>query len=461
MKNRAIVIGGSIGGLLAGVALAGSFQEVLILEKAELPDEPVPRPSVPQGQHAHGLLAGGLEALEALLPGLFAELERAGCPSGDNLRDAAWIFAGRRLAVGDGGVRGMTLARPLLENAVRIRAMQLPNLRLRTGCRATGLLRQNGRITGLRVRHGSAAEEDLHADLVVDASGRGSKLPEWLEAIGVAPPRVEEVALETRYTSRIYSRDVRDLGGAIALVIVADPTCRRGGIALALDERRWMVSQYTIGEQERPPSDHAGYLAFAGRLASPELAEILSRAEPLGDAATLRFPGSIRRRYAAKRDLPEGLIVCADALSSFNPTFGQGITVAAKQALLLRELRAAGPARRFERQFQRRAERIVDVAWNVAAGQSFQYPGVAGRPTRKMRLANAYLPRVVARAHEDPWVATRFMKTLHFLAAPESLFAPRVLLRVFGRAWHNVSRGRASDPVRRHPPGEGRVPGAR
>jgi 2-polyprenyl-6-methoxyphenol hydroxylase-like FAD-dependent oxidoreductase len=424
------VVGGSIGGLLMGRVLAEVCDEVVLVERGELPDEPVPRAGVPQGAHAHGLLAGGLAALDELLPGLGHELEQRGCPTGDNLRDAAWVFAGRRLAVGESGVRGMTVARPVLEHAIRRRVAARSNLSVRTGARVKGLLYDEGRVTGLRLLPAQGgAEETLAADLVVDASGRHSELPAWLAALGLSAPRVEEVALETHYASRIYARRPHHLDGGIALIIVADAGSPRGGIALALDGQRWIVSQYALGGA-RPPRDHAGFVGFARTLAHPALAELLEDAEPLDEARTLRFPSSTRRHYDAMRDFPKGLLVGADALSSFNPAFGQGITVAAKQAVLLRDLVERAPLAELGKLFLKRAAPIVDVAWNASAGRAFLHPGVVGRPTLAMRLANAYLPRVVARAHDDVRIATALLEVVHFLTPPASLFAPRVLLPV-------------------------------
>ncbi len=443
MTNVAIVVGGSIGGLLAGLVLAETCDEVVLVERGELPDAPAPRAGVPQGMHAHGLLAGGLAALEQLLPGLCRELEQGGCPTGDNLRDVAWIFSGRRLAVGESGVHGMTVARPVLEHAIRRRVTELPNLSIRTGTRVRGLLCEAGRVVGTRVAPAlGGVEEELAADLVVDASGRHSQLPEWLGALGFGSPRVEEVALETHYASRIYTRRPHHLNGGIAAIVVSDPGSPRGGIALALDEQRWIVSQYAMGG-ERPPLDHSGFVGFARTLASSALAKILEDAEPLGETHTLRFPSSIRRHYEEMRNLPEGLLVCADALASFNPTFGQGITVAAKQALLLRDLCTRTSFAELGKVFARRSAPIVDVAWNASVGRTFLYPGVVGLPTLKMRIANAYLPRVVARAHEDADVATALLKVMHFLAPPESLFAPGVM-------WHALGGGRPTYSVRQY-----------
>lgn len=432
MTNVAVVVGGSIGGLLAGLVLAEVCDEVVLVERGELPDAPVPRVGVPQGGHAHGLLAGGLAALEQLLPGLCRELEQSGCPTGDNLSDAAWVFAGERLARGHSGVRGMTLARPLLEHAIRRRVSQLPNLSIRAGTRALGLRYEAGRVTGLRIAPARGVEEGLAAGLVVDASGRHSELPQWLAALGLAAPRIEEVALETHYASRTYARRPHHLDGGIALSLVANPRVPRGGIALALDAERWIVSQYALGGA-RPPRDHAGFAAFARTLSSPALAELLEDAEPLSETRTLRFPSSIRRHYDKLPDFPSGLLVCADALASFNPTFGQGITVAAKQALLLRDLCRHLPLANLGKPFLQRAAPLVDVAWNASVGPAFSYPGVVGRPTLKMRITNAYLPHVISTAQHDVRVATTLLEVMQFLAPPSALFAPGLLLRLTQR----------------------------
>jgi 2-polyprenyl-6-methoxyphenol hydroxylase-like FAD-dependent oxidoreductase len=432
-KNVAVVVGGSIGGLLAGRVLADVCDEVVVIERGQLSDTPAPRAGVPQGPHAHGLLAGGLAALEQLLPGLCRELEQRGCPIGDNLRDAAWVFSGRRLALGDSGVRGMTVARPVLEHVIRRRVAELSNLSIRTGAKVSGLLYDAGRVSGVRIAPAlGGTEEELPSELVVDASGRYSQLPEWLAALGFAAPRIEEVALETHYASRTYSRRPQHLNGGIALVIVSDPESPRGGIALALDDERWIVSQYALGG-ERPPQDHAGFVGFARTLASSALAEILEDAEPLDETRTMRFPSSIRRHYGTMREFPKGLLVCADALATVNPAFGQGITLAAKQALLLRDLCTRVELPELGKIFLRQAAPIVDIAWNAGVGRTFLYPGVVGRPTLKMRIANAYLLRVVASAHEDAEVATAFLKVMHFEAPPDSLLAPGVMLRVFAR----------------------------
>ena len=423
------MLGASIAGLLAARALSDSFNEVLLIERAELPDGPAPRPTVPQGRHGHGLLAGGIDALERLLPGLVAELGAQGCQSGDNLRDVSWVFGGKRLAVGDTGVPGLAVARPLLEHAIRTRVLGLRGVRIRTGSRAVGLVVSDGRVTGVRIVVLNGTESTVSADLVVDAMGRTSTLPEFLDAAGYEVPLIDEVALQTNYVSRTYRRTRAHASYGVGVLVVASPEVPRGGTAFAIEEDKWIVSQYGFGSV-RPPRDTPGYRDFARSLAGPELARLLETSEPLDEPASMKFRSSVRYRYEKLRRLPDGLFVCGDAIASFNPTFGQGITVAALQAELIGRMGLGIAAPGANQRFLREASVIVDTAWSTAAGRSFTFDGVPGHPTFTMRLSNAYLPLVVARAHSDVTVATALMKAIHFLAPPTSLFAPSILAKV-------------------------------
>jgi 2-polyprenyl-6-methoxyphenol hydroxylase-like FAD-dependent oxidoreductase len=463
--RTAIVLGASIAGLLAARALSASFQEVLLIERGELPDHPAPRPNVPQGRHGHGLLAGGIESLERLLPGLVGELEAQGCQSGDNLRDVSWIFGGKRLAVGDSGVPGLAVARPLLEHSIRARVLGLGGVRIRTSARVVGLLveRMNenqstggvahrshrdrshgtalfrnrpylplvsdGRVTGVRVVTPDGTAETMSADLVVDAMGRTSPLPEFLEQAGYARPQVDEVALETHYVSRTFRRTTAHASFGVGVLVVASPEVPRGGTAFAIQEDVWLVSQYAFGTVH-PPLDTAAYRDFARTLAAPELARLIDTSEPLDEPATMKFRSSRRYRYEELRRFPDRLFVCGDSIASFNPTFGQGITVAALQAGRLERMGAGVTAPGANRRFLRDASAVVDLAWNTAAGRSFTFDGVQGQPTPRMRLSNAYLPLVIARGHRDVAVATALMRAIHFLAPPTSLLAPSLLAKV-------------------------------
>jgi hypothetical protein len=269
----------------------------------------------------------------------------------------------------------------------------------------------------------------VSAAVVVDATGRASTLPEFLAAVGYPAPRVEEVGLAANYVSRSYVRSEAHAANGVGVVLVSSPEVPRGGIALAIDERTWIVSQYGLGKV-RPPLDPEGYLSFARSLSGPQLARILERSEPLGDAATMKFASSRRLHYEELARLPDALFVCGDALASFNPTFGQGMTVAALQAERLQSMGHGIAEPGANRRFLQQAGEIVDVAWNTAAGRAFTYEGVRGRPTAAMRISNAYVPRVVARALSDVSIASALLRAMHFLSPPSSLFAPAMLAKV-------------------------------
>lgn len=451
--HTALVLGASISGLLAARALSDTFDEVLLVERAELPATPEPRSTVPQGRHGHGLLAGGIDALERLLPGLIAELAACGCQSGDNLRDVSWIFGGKRLAIGNAGVPGLAVARPMLEHAIRRRVLARRGVAIRTGARVVGLVVADGRVTGVRIAAPDETVTTLSADVIVDAMGRPSTVPDLLEQAGYAAPSVEEVALETNYVSRTYARTKAHARFGVGVLVVASPDTPRGGTAFAIAPDVWLVSQYAFGSV-RPPLDTDASQSFARSLGGPQLAQLLETSQPIGEPAAMKFRSSRRHHYETLRNLPDGLFVCGDAIASFNPTFGQGITVAALQAERLAHLGARVLASGANRRFLRDASAIVDVAWNTAAGRSFTFAGVHGRPTVRMRISNAYLPRVVALAHSDVTVATALMRAIHFLAPPASLFAPSIAAKVMfsrrakGRVKLAVRAGTA-DPLRR------------
>src|SRR3712207_2150667 len=209
--DHAVVVGASMGGLLAARVLSETYAAVTVVERDHLTDDATPRRGLPQGRHAHGLLARGREALEELFPGLTAELVGLGVPAVDLQAGFRWVNGGRQLSQAPSGLLGLGVSRPLLESRIRARVRALPNVDVLDGCDAAGLVASPGgeRVTGLRVlsRAADSCEQVLDADLVVDASGRGSRGPQWLEALGFPAPAVEQVHIGLAYASRSYRRD--------------------------------------------------------------------------------------------------------------------------------------------------------------------------------------------------------------------------------------------------------------
>jgi 2-polyprenyl-6-methoxyphenol hydroxylase-like FAD-dependent oxidoreductase len=438
--DHAVVIGGSMAGLLAARVLAEAYARVTVVDRDDLAPSGAPRRGVPQGRHIHALLAGGQQALEELFPGLTRELAAHGAPVGDVLGDARLLFGGHRLARAEAGLTVVSASRPLLEERVRARVRALPRVTSAPRADVAGLRASpdGGRVTGVRLvqRADGSAAAVLGADLVVDASGRGSRAPAWLDGLGFGRPGEDRVHVGVRYATRRYRLPARALGGDLACIHGPAPDRPRGGALARLEGDMWMVTVFGLLGDD-PPTDPEGFLAFARSLPFPDLHEALRGGEPVDDPVAFAFPANLRRRYERMRRLPEGFLVMGDALCSFNPVYGQGMTVAAQQALALREQLTGGDSLDCRRALRSIAA-VVDIPWRLTVGADFALPGVAGRRPAGTRVMNRYVARLQAAAAHDPAVARAFVRVTGLVDRPEALLRPaiarRVLRRGVGRA---------------------------
>ena len=430
--ERAVVLGASMAGLLAAQVLSDSYGQVTVIDRDELPEASTHRRGVPHGRHLHALAARGQQALEELFCGLTAELVADGVPAGDMLADTRLFFSGHRLRRAPTGLGLLCASRPVLEGRVRARVRALPNVRLVDRCDVVGLATtpDRRRVTGARLlrRADGSAEEVLGADLVVDATGRGARTPAWLEALGYPRPEREQVRVGLGYATRIYRLPPDALGGDLAVLQAATPRHPRAGALQVLEGDRWMVTLAGI-LGDHPPTDPVGFLDFARSLRFPDIYQAVRDAEPLDDPVAFRFPASVRHRYEKLDRFPDGLLVMGDAVASFNPIYGQGMSVAALEALALRRHLEHGTAPRPRRWFRELA-RVVDVPWDIAAGGDLVFPGVQGRRTAKVRLVSAYLARLHAAAAHDADLAGAFLRVAGLVAPPGSLLRPGVAARV-------------------------------
>src|SRR3954468_9192738 len=391
--RSAVVIGASIGGLLAARVLSDHHARVVLLDRDELPDSAAARRGVPQGRQLHVLLSRGKEALDELFPGLSAELNARGAPLVDLHGDVHWYNDGYRMRRAPSPLVAVGMSRPLLEDALRARVAALPGVETRSPVEVLGLTTtaDRGRVTGVRLLPAGGAEETLTADLVVDASGRGSRTPIWLAELGYSSPAEDQVRVGVTYVTRTYRREPHHLEGLSGALTNAVPGLPRAGIVAAQEDGRYAVAlSGMLGEQ--PPTDDEGMAAFAESLAAPQVGEVVRTAVPQSEPATMRFPVSTRRRYERLRRFPAGYLVTADAVCSFNPIYGQGMTVAALEALLLRRLLASGdPAGlggtdQLARRFFAGAAKVIDGPWSIAVGTDLRFRQVTGRRTPKVRF---------------------------------------------------------------------------
>lgn len=429
--DHGLVLGGSLAGLLTARVLAEHYETVTVVERDATPRLGQDRRGVPQGRHTHGLLTRGQQIMEELLPGLTHEMVCGGAPIGDLLGNVRWSFNGHRLQQTVTGLTGLCVRRPVLEGRVRARVEALANVRLIQCCDVVGLTTDPaGRISGARLLHradGSTPEE-VSADLVVDATGRGSRMPAWLETLGYPPPEEERVRVDLGYATRCYKLRDGVRGSDLAIIIGASVANPRGGVLLQVDADQTMVT--LIGRLgDHPPTEPAGFVAFARSLQFPDIHDVIVDATPLDDPVSFRFPASVRRRYEWLRRFPERLLVTGDAVCSFNPVYGQGMSVAALEALALRnELDSSTLPR--PRRFFADIARVIDVPWAIGVGGDLAFPGVEGRCSLKTRLINRYIARVQAAAATDRDVSEAFMRVVALVDRPPQLLHPRVSGRV-------------------------------
>ena len=448
---RAIVLGASIAGLLAARVLQEHFDEVVLLERDTLPNDARMRKGTPQALHAHGLLARGREVIESLFPGFTAALAARGAQVGDLLASAPFVASGRRFAVAPCGRTALACSRLAIEAELRLRVRALPRVRVIEQVDIVQPVFDGARVAGVCFMHrDGGGDRTMAADLVVGCTGRGSRLPAWLAAWGFEAPAEERVKVGIGYATACLRRDAQHAPGIAALIFAATPELPRPGVLLAQEPLdggppRWIVTLAGYAGDHPEPTIE-GMRQRARSMGDAALVRILDEGELLGSVTTFSFPHSQRRRFERLKRFPEGLLVMGDAHASFNPVYGQGMSVAACEALALRAALARG-REGVHRRFFGAAARIVDTPWRTAVGADLAIASVPGERPRAVRFINGYLARVFRAAATDRKVALAFAKVAHLVAAPPSLFAPQVVARVLCSGARRAAQPRAITSV--------------
>ncbi|MEV4949052.1 FAD-dependent monooxygenase [Streptomyces sp. NPDC053755] len=434
--RHAVVIGGSLAGLLAARVLSEHAERVTVVERDRFPEGPDARPGVPQSRHTHVLLEGGQRALDELLPGFMDELTEQGAPRVGMPQDMVQWQNGQWFRRIPATTAFYTGDRAKLEALVRRRVLADPRIETAQGVEAVGLIGDSARVRGVLLRDrgvGSGTGEGgeprrLEADLVVDASGRGTRAPDWLAAIGAEAPHEETIDTGLAYATRTYRAPENDKTDALGYFIVPNPEQVYGGVVVPLGDGRHLVTLSGLRGDE-PPTDEAGFEAYANRLPHPVIGEWLARAEPVSPVFGFRRTANVRRRYDRPGRRPAGFLATGDALCTFNPIYGQGMAVAAMSAVALRE--ALGDRRRTAttRVVQKALLDASRQAWDISAGSDKKMPGATGNATGTRavdRPVGWYLRRLQQRYGGDPVVGRAFRSVLTLTAPMTSLFAPAV-----------------------------------
>ncbi|MEV4258799.1 FAD-dependent oxidoreductase [Spirillospora sp. NPDC049652] len=429
--ERAVVLGGSMAGLLAARVLAEAYAEVLIVDRDRLTGVTTARRGVPQGRHVHGLLARGQQILDELFPGFTERAIEAGVPTGD-LGELRWYFNGRRTRPASTGLICVSADRPVLESLVRASVAEWKNVAFAEETDILELLTEDGdaRVTGVRVqgRADGSAPRDVPADLVVDATGRGSRTPAWLAEHGYSRPPEQRIKIDLTYTTRHYRlRDESILNGDLSINPVSTPSHPRGAFFSRIDGGRCIVSLTGV-LGDAAPTDPDGFLAWAGSLAVPDVLDVIKDAEPLDDPVSFTYPASVRRHYEQLERFPDRLLVMGDAFCSFNPVYGQGMTVAALEALTLRAHLERGVPEPLP--FLKDVAGVVEAPWQISAGGDLAFPQVEGVRPPEVEMMNAYMGLLQSAMTRDPAVTRAFMRVAGLVDPAPALMSPEMIYRV-------------------------------
>lgn len=428
-RGHAVVIGGGVAGLIAALVLAKHAARVTIVERDRYPEQPVARKGVPQGKHTHILLGGGLASIVRLLPGIDEDVLAAGAVRIAHPTDYLDHTAGRWKSRGPAGGTSLSLTQPQLEHGLRGRAQAHPRITAVEGTDVVGLSGSATQVTGVQLRErgaGHGADEaitELPADLVVDASGRSSHAPEWLERLGLPRPAQERVESGIGYVTRVY----RD--GSNGELTDARVVFFAGEAILApVDHQGTTMITFTTLPGEKLPTDPEAFEAIADRMPHPLIRQWIDRAEPASPVHGYARTENVRHDYAAV--VPDGLLVTGDALCALNPVYGQGMTTAVLAAEALDESLAAA---RSPRDTQAALREASAQAWSISAGSDKARPGVTGNAAGLSlgdKLTGWYINRVLQRAGVNPTVQAADRRVFGLSAPFSELFRPSIVWSV-------------------------------
>lgn len=419
--TTAIIIGASMAGLVSAAVAANHFDEVIVFEKDAIPDGAQPRPGVPQGNHVHNLLTRGDAVLGRLFPTLFQQLETGGAQRVDWSNDVRWHHHGvwkKRIA---SGLESWFMSRPMLEDCVRRDLLRQNKVTCRDGVSVDRFVLTGDSVTGVRLSSG----EEVQADLVIDCSGRRADLFAHLAEAGYAKPPTQRIISDVVYATRLIRPNKAP--DCKALVQIAPPPGKRSGVTFAIEDGLWMFTLFGY-HGNPPPKDDAGFQAFADSLDQPDLGAFLADSRPASDVKKYHFRESLWQRFDKVGPGPKRLVQLGDAVCSFNPIYGQGMTSATLQAEVLDTLLATTTLDQIHIRAPKPIAAVVNECWAAVASEDFRHAETTGDKMSGAGVINWYTRRLHRRASMDSQTETAFLKVMHMEKGFGSLFHPRILI---------------------------------
>jgi 2-polyprenyl-6-methoxyphenol hydroxylase-like FAD-dependent oxidoreductase len=454
-RNHAVVIGASIAGLCAARVLSDCYDGVTVYERDELPSAPANRATVPQDRHLHMLMARGAIEFDSLFPGLLKDMVAAGVPMLENRPDCIYLgAAGHVLGTGHTLRDEFTAyvpSRPHLEWQLRKRVHDIDNVEIvRRSVAEPRFDRAQQRVTGVLLDPadtGDGEPEFVHADLVVDAAGRATRLPVWLTQWGYARPTEEVLDIGINYATQQF----RIPDGLIAEKVVVAGASHDQSLGLGMlcyEDGTWVLTTFGVANA-KPPRTFPEMLALADTLLPAHFTDALTRAEPLGEPAFHAFPASRWRRYDKLDRFPAGIIPFGDAVASFNPTFGQGMTMASLQGGHLRRA-LQSPESELAAELNRATAKTTYPVWmmNAIGDTTFHHAGTKGPVPWWWRPSGALFDQFLGAAETEPVLAEWFLRRFSLLDSLYMIPPPRIIGRTMAhnmRLWLRERRQAAQD----------------
>ncbi len=436
--SHAVVIGGSMAGLCTARILSDHFDTVTVLDRDTCPDGAFERAGVPQSRHVHALLVRGRQELNRLFPGFDTLMLERGAHEIDFGSDFATLRSWGWERCHPTGMITLFASRNLIEATVRELFHKLPNVDLREQTSVTGLgMTATGRprIDTVHVVPRAAGEPtSIQADLVVDASGRASKAPDWLQELGITPPHETIVNAHTGYSSRWYQapdqlpKEWWWKGIWLDLKLPEQPLA---GVLFPVEHNRWIVTLAGVSKHY-PPKDEDEFTAALSQLRSPVLADAVRVAKPISSVYAYRKMANRFRRYEKWTARVDGFIAVGDSTCAFNPVYGQGMTTGTLSAGTLDEcLKKYGPTHpELSRHFFKAQARVQADPWGLATGADFSLPETEGDRPRGARIVGPYMNALFMAAIEDMTLRRHVGEVLQMLKPPSSFFTPAVMGRI-------------------------------
>ena len=450
-NNHAIVIGGSIAGMLAARVLSEHFERVTVLDRDALPDSPHPRTGAPQSAHVHVLLLRGLQIMQQLFPAFDNALQAAGALRVNWTRDMVIFSPAGWNPRFNSPYTTYACSRGLLEQLIRRQVAAIKNITFEARCEALEPVVSDNRsaVTGLKVHYRDRAEPAtavIAADLIVDASGRTSKGLDWIAALDYARPAETVINAHVGYATRAYCRPPNFKADWKSMMVrTRPPFGLRSGLLYPIENDQWLVNLSGSGK-DRPPVTEDLFLDYIKALIHPAMYEAVKDAEPASPLHTYQRTENRLRHFEKLTRWPDNFVMLGDAACAFNPTYGQGMSVAALEAQFLdRWLRASQNTL----SFQQALMKVVHGPWLLATGEDSRLPQVEGATTSRFdRLSQRYIDEFIWLCASDLHAAEVFMGVNMLVKPATALFAPSLAFKVMRRMIRPVPlRGKPTDRI--------------